>query len=1080
MRKQLKSFVAFVFVVLFLPLALLAQERTITGTVLADDNKTPLAGVTITVKGTQRKVQTDANGNFSIRVTQGEVLQFSYVGHESQEVNVGSSNTLGIRMKNNDGTLGEVVVTAMDIKRNPRELGYSVQKVDGDDIRESQRENFLNSLQGRVAGLTINQTSGVAGASSSIVLRGFNSLSMSNQPLFVVDGIIMDNQTIDENSDGGKGVGTIDRTGLTNNANRNSDYTNRIADINPNDIETITVLKGPEATALYGSQASSGAIVITTRKAKTNKLAVQYDNSFRWSKMTRLPEYFDEYSSGANGSASNVFRYFGPKYPIGTKLYDNVDAFFKTGFAQLHNIGADFGFKNSIFRVSGSFFDQAGVIPVNGLTRYNFRLSNTTKIGKYVEVIPSVAYIKSTNDKVLRGSGGYLMSLALWPSTNDINNYEDEDGDKIPVNGGSLNGEIDNPLFNVNKNKSRDETERYTASLGININPFDWLSVNGRFGYDGYDMAGYTRYHPMSYFITQAQLGLQDNFYRKFSGYNHTITATAKKKLGDFNLRLMAGTMWQDNETKMFSVSGNGYIDSIVNGTMYKSGQKLNDSNFDTYIPLPGDSNATRYASRTRLLRNNFGEYNVNVLRQSAFFGEFSVNWKNMIFFTYSHRFEESSTLPADNRKYNYPAGSVSVILSDLIPAIKGRTISFMKLRGSVAQTARLNTPYSTQSVYVNLLSSGAGQAYGFTNANPFLEPERQKTFELGTEIRLFNSRLSVDASYYNTLNTDQIIEAFRLSYATGYVLNTQNAGGTRNQGVEVSLNASIIRGKELSWDMGVNFARMWNKVTEMPANLSEYYIADTWVFANARGGITLGSPTTTITTYGYQRNNAGQILISPTSGLPLMDNTFRVHGDRNPDFVIGWNNRFRYRNWSLSFLWDLKVGGDIFNGTNMYLNTIGRSEMTANRYSPMVIDGVLADGNQNTANPTKNHIVIVPAYISDTYYNTPNSASPTSAFGTQTMPEEAFIENDVNWFKLRDITLSYTFPAKIYSRVKALKGLGLFATANDLFLITNYNGPDPAVNGNTAGTRGVGAFGFDFFTLPSPVSLNVGLRASF
>src|SRR5688572_10068887 len=300
MGKFLRLFVALCLMTFLLPPNLIAQERTVTGTVLSDDNKSPLQGVTIRVKGTKRFSQTDANGKFSIKMNTGETLEISYVGYEATNVKPGDGNTVAINLKSSDTSLGEVVVTAMDIKRNPRELGYSVQKVNGDDIKETQRENFLNSLQGRVAGLTVNPTSGIAGSSSSIVLRGFNSLSMSNQPLFVIDGIIVDNQTIDENSDGGKGVGMIDRTGLTNNANRTSDYSNRIADINPNDIETITVLKGPEATALYGSQASSGAIVITTRKAKTNKLAIQYDNNFRFQKATRLPEFLEGYSNGTN------------------------------------------------------------------------------------------------------------------------------------------------------------------------------------------------------------------------------------------------------------------------------------------------------------------------------------------------------------------------------------------------------------------------------------------------------------------------------------------------------------------------------------------------------------------------------------------------------------------------------------------------------------------------------------------------------------------------------------------------------------------------------------------------------------
>lgn len=1076
MRKFLQSVVVICTLLLLLPGLVHGQQRTVSGTILSDDGKAPLQGVTIRVKGTNRLTQTDVNGNFKIQLSPGETLQVSYVGYITQEVKPGEGNAVSISLKSADGTLGEVVVTAMDIKRNPRELGYSVQKVSGDDIKETQRDNFLNSLQGRVAGLTVNQTSGIAGASSSIVLRGFNSLSMSNQPLFVIDGVIIDNQTVDENSDGGKGVGMIDRTGLTNNANRNSDYSNRISDINPNDIESLTILKGPEATALYGSQASSGAIVITTRKAKSNKLAVQYDNSFRFQKLTRLPDFLGGYANGTNGNNANQFRYFGPALAPGTPTYDNVDNFFKTGFTQTHNLGLDFGFKNSIFRVSGSFLDQDGVIPSNGLRKYNFRISNTTKFGKFLEVIPSLAFIRTENDKALRGSAGYLLSLAVWPDTKDIRDYADDNGDKVPLFSANPNSDYDNPLFNVNKNRSRDETDRYTASLGINLNPFDWLSINGRFGYDMYDMTGFLRYHPQSYFLSAAQGGLQDNYWRKYSGYNHTITATAKKSAGDFNFRVMGGTMWQDNSTKMFAVSGTGLIDSIVKGKMYKGGVLLTDANFDQYVLPASDSNATRPSSRQRLLRNVFGEYNRSVLRQIAYFGEFAVNYKNVVFLSYTHRFETSSTLPKKNRNYNYPAGSLSIILSDLIPEMKeGNIINYLKLRTSVASTARLNSPYSTQSVYVNALASGGGNSYGFTNANDDLKPERQSTYEIGTEWRLFKSKLNLDVSYYNTLNKDQIIENFRLSYGTGYVLNTQNAGTTRNQGVEISLTAGVVRNRDFSWDMSVNFNKMWNKVEKLPANLSEYYIADTWIFGEARGGLTLGSSTTTITSFGYSRNNKGQILINPATGLPVIDAAYRVHGDRNPDFTAGWNNTFRYKNWRLSFLWDLKVGGDIFNGTNMFLTSIGRSEKTADRYTPIVIDGVLNDGNQNSANPTKNTISIIPAY-NDAYYNIASGVT----YAPRNMPEEAFIEKDVNWFRLRDLTLAYTFPDNFTRRIKALKSFGVFFTANDLVLLTNYSGPDPAVNGNTAGSRGVGGFGFDFFTLPAPVSLNLGLRATF
>ncbi len=1071
MRKILQLVVALCAVFVLLPAVSQAQQRTITGTVLSDDNKTPLQGVTVRVKGTNRMAQTNAQGVFTIQVDPGQTLQISYVGYEPQEVRPGAGNTVGVSLKSSEGTLGEVVVTAMDIRRNARELGYSTQKVDGEVIKETQRENFLNGLQGRVAGLTINQTSGTAGASSSIVLRGFNSLSLSNQPLFIVDGVILDNQTIDENSNGGSGVGMVERTGLTSTSNRNTDYQNRIADINPNDIQTVTVLKGPEATALYGSQASSGAIVITTRKAKSNKLALQYDNSFRLQRTTRFPETYDAYSNGSNGTNTGVFRYFGPAYEPGVTVHDNKDYFFRTGFAQTHNLGADFGVKNSIFRVSASYFDQDGVVPVNNFKRYNFRISNTTKIGKVLEIMPAVSYIKSKNTKVLRSAGGFMLSLLAWPGSLDIREFKDDNGDKLPIfadNLANANAELDNPLFNVNKNKNYDETDRYTASLGVNLTPFSWLTVSGRFGYDRYETEGYLRYHPQSYYISRGVGGLQDNFWRKYNGYNHTITATATKKVGNFNFRFMGGTMWQDYETKMYAMSGTGVVDSVSNGKMYKDGVVLTDANFDQYVLPASDSSATKPSTRTKLLRNVFGEYNQSIVRQIAYFGEAAASYRNMVFLSYTHRFETASTLPKQNRNYNYPGASLSLIMSDIIPAVKkGGVINYWKLRTSLAGTARLNGPYSTQSVFTNNQSSGGGFSYAFTNSNPNLEPERQKTYELGTELRMLKSRLSLDVSYYNTLNQDQIIEGFRLSYATGFVLNTQNAGSTRNQGVEVTLNTPIVSKQDFGWDMSVNFNKMWNKVIKLPANVAEYYLADTWLYGNARGGIALGGPTTTITAHGYARNNAGQLLINPANGLPISDGTFKVRGDRNPDFTVGWNNNFRFRNWKLSFLWDLKVGGDIFNGTRMYLTSIGKSPLTIDRLEPRIVEGVLNDGLQNSANPTKNTIAVIPQYL-DAYYTASN------------MPEEAFIEKDVHWFRLRDLTLSHTFTNGFVRKIRGMKSLGFFLTANDLILLSNYTGPDPGVNGNTAGSRGVGAFGFDYGTLPAPISLNIGLRATF
>lgn len=1019
------------------------QAQTVTGTVTDAATKSPLAGVTVKVVGSSVAAQTNDKGVFTIRANNGQRLQISYVGYQARTVTV-TGGSLGIALTAEVSELEEVVV-AMDIKRKPRELGYSVQKVGGKEIQESQRENFLNSLQGRVSGLTITPTNGAAGASSQIVLRGFNSLSLSNQPLFVIDGIIVDNQTMDETSNGGTALGLA-----SDRPNRQNDYTNRIADLNPNDIESVTVLKGPEATALYGSQASSGAIVITTKKARVDngrKMNISYDNSFRFQELTRFAKTYDAYSPGTNGVTEFRFSpYFGAAKPQTEQKFDNIDNFFRTGFSQTHNLSVDFGNKVSSFRVSGSAFNQKGVVPTNDYKRYTLRVSNTTKIGKYIDISPSLTYTHTTSDRPLRGAGGYLLNLYIWPSDNDIRNYQNAAGNKVTLYSADPNSETDNPLFNVNRNHSQDVTKRYVATLGVNINPFPWLAIAGRFGYDTYKMNGYIFVHPNSASLSAATRGSLDNFWREYRGYNHTITATARKTVGNFSLRGMVGTMWQDYETRQFAIYGTRLKDSTSR-----------------------DSSNTTESTRVRLLRNAYGDYNKFVSRQMAYFGEVAISYKNVIFLNYTHRFESASIFPKKNRNYNYPGGSLSVILTDIFPSLKrGGVLNYAKLRTSLASTARLSDPYRNQSVFVqNFASSNIpAYSYGFDNNNPDLKPERQNTYEIGAELKMFDNLMTIDAAYYNTLAYDQISQGFRASYGTGFVLNTQNAATTRNQGIELSLDLNPVRKKDLNWNIRFNFNHMWSRVLSLPESIAyEYYIADTWLYGNARGGLVRGASTGTITSFGYARNDAGQILINPTTGLPVIDGTFKVRGDRTPKFTLGTNNIIRYKNWNLSFLWDLKVGGDVFNATDMYLTINGKSPRTADRETPRVIDGVLNDGLQNTANPTKNTIAIRP-YNLQTYYTT--------------MPEEEFIQRDVNWLRLRDVTLSYTLPQSAVRKINGLKSLSVFFTGNDLLLITNYYGADPNSNGNTASSKGVGGFGFDYGNLPTPISFNFGIRANF
>lgn len=1036
---------------LFLTIQMYAQERTVTGVVISDDDRSPLQGVTVTNTQTNKSTFTAINGSYSIKATAGQVLLITFVGYTSGRITVGSNNIYNASLKSSSTQLQEVTV-AMDIKRNPRELGYSVQKVTGKEIQETQRENFVNSLQGRVAGLTVTPTSGVAGASSSIVLRGFNTMSGNNQPLFIVDGIILDNQTLNENSYGGTGVGLASDL-----PNRNNDYTNRIADLNPNDIESVTVLKGPEATALYGSQASSGAIVITTRKAKSTsgKVLINYDDNFRMQKITRFADINNDYGPGVNGiptppPLAGQFTSFGPAWPANQKRFDNLHHFFRTGLSQTHNLGLEFGTKNSGFRLTGQYFDNTGVVPNNQYTKYNFKLANNTKIGKYITITPSIAYINSDNKKPLKGASGYLLDLYAWPANNDITNYQDANGNKLLLFNSNYNVDYDNPIWSAYHNTSGDKSNRYVATLGIDFNPFSWLSIAGRFGYDTYKTDGYLFTHPQSYLLTVATGGSLDNYYRTYKGYNHTITATAKKEIGKFTGRILVGTMWQDLETQQFGVAGTHLIDSSRT-----------------------DSSNTLVSTRTRLLRNYFGLPNLSIIRELAYFGEATIGYNNVVFLSYSHRFETASVLPKKNRNYDYPGASLSVIISDIFPFLKsGGFLDFAKLRGSLASTARLNDPYSNQSVFVNNQSSSIvpGFTYGYTNANPDLHPERQRTYEVGTELRFLKNAFSIEAAYYNTLCLDQISQGYRASYATGYILNTGNVSSLRNQGVELTLTANPVKNKNFNWNVNFNFNRMWSKVLTLPLAIgikNDYYNSDTYFSGNVRGGLVRGYSTGTITGYGYQRNNAGQILINPGNGLALLENINYVRGDRTPKFTLGTLNSFRFKNFAFNFLWDLKVGGDIYNGTDYFLTTLGKSARTANRTTPIVVEGILNDGLQNTDHPTKNTIVVSP-YFLNTYY------------GSSSLPDEEFVQKNVNWLRLRDITLAYTLPQKAYHRIKGMKSLSIFITGNDMVLITNYTGADPAVNANNPGTSGVGSYGMDYGSPPTPLSLSFGLHASF
>lgn len=1018
-----KLLVAFV---LLLNTVVFGQTTKVTGKVTDPASKEPLIGVTVANKTNGKRVLTDQNGAFSIEAKTGDLLQLTYVGYLRKEIKVDGTASISVELLLDESKLSDVVVTAFGIKRDKRGLGYSAQDIKGAEISETQRENFINSIQGRVAGATVTSTSGAPGASAQIVLRGFNSLSGSNSPLFIVDGLPVNNNSFQQ------GLLASDLP------NRNDDYSNRGIDINPDDIESITVLKGPEATALYGIDAGSGAIVITTKKGRKGKLKLSYDNSFRIERNYRFPDVQTKYSTGVNGVYDSTTRSrFGPAWPDSVTLYDNINNFFNTGFSQKHNVNLEWGNNRTTYRANATWQDQFGVIPTTRFTRLAPRFTIDHKFTEKIRATGTAAYTHTDNRKAFRGAGGFMTNLLLWPNDDDVSIWRDANGNRRKYIDDPAFLEVDNPFWDVNRNKNKDRNDRYIFNGSITYDPLKWLSITARGGLDMFHLFGEYMYSPQS--NSYRTVGGFAEFYRQdYRSLNGNLLATAKHQFGKLKTTVRVGTALDDYQTKSWSERAEGIGDV-----------------FDFFL----STNPTkRQNSRVR------GRDTLTERRLIGVFGEIGLNYNDVWYINATGRQDQTSTLPEASRKFFYPSISTSFVFSEVL-APKSKWFNVGRIRASYAETAKDISPYSNQSVYTAQLTSGAGFGYGFTNNSPGIVPERQKTFEVGTELKFFNNRFGIDATYYHTDNIGQIVQLVRLSYGTGFILSTLNIADTKNEGVELVVNVTPIKTKNLTWRVDINAARNWNKVTYLPANVTEYYNSDSWI-GNYRNGIVLNNPTTTLTGAVYLRNNNGDVLIDPVTGLGVLDPIYRIIGDRLPKVTFGVKNSITYKNWALNFLLDFRIGGDILNANEVYWTSVGLSKRTLDREVPRVIEGVLNDGLQNTPNPTKNTIQILPYQYQD-YYT-------ARSLGVD------FMEKGVNWMWMRDITLRYSVKPSMLKKSKTLEKLSFFVTCTDPIVITNYSGLNPNANGNTPGTRGVGSFGIDFGTLPNPLGFNFGIITSF
>ena len=1007
----------------------LAQQTAVTGKIVNANNE-PVLGATISVKNSgSLSTTSDINGNFKLSVpSTAKVLVVSFVGFKTREVTI--KPNLQIVMEEDATTLGEVAVTAeFGMKRISRTMGSSAQNVTGADISESGRESFITALQGRVSGMNITTTSGTPGASTTVVLRNLTSISGNNSPLYVVDGVPMNNSTYDP----------LDM--VTNMSNevysvRNMDYSSRGNDINPQDIESVTVLKGAAAAALYGSDASNGAIIITTKKGRAGKGRVTYSNNFAWSKAYDYPEMQTKYANGAYGTTNYYYTArYGGKYPDGVKLYDNIGQILQTGFSGTHNLAVEGGSDRATIRASFSQLNQTGVIKTSGYDRTNFSLAGKAKVGEWLDVEGSMQYTHSKNDKVLRGTDGPLYRAMIWPIVDDMSQYLTDDGIFMKYPEYYIDHDLLNPLFALYKNKYQDKSDRFLSNIAATITPIKNTFLRAQVGWDVGMQTYVSSLHPY-YAANNAGIGQYFITNQNFSDPSINIISGYNNKFFDQKVTFSAQVGYHQQE--------NGIMRLTTNGQKFIIPDFQSINNVDVATMTSAQRNTTR--------------------RVQAISGQFEFGWDNLAFVTFRARNDWSSTLPVENNSYFSPAVEASFILSDLKAFKNIKFINYFKLRGALAQVGKDAGPLEIDPQLIPTGQTGGGFKYDFTGPNKNLKPEMNTSREIGFEGKFANNRINTDFTYFYTHCADQIVKGFRLSYATGFVLNTMNVGAFNTWGWEAHIDGDIIKNSNgLKWNVGLNLSQVDSKVVELPKNVSEYYNAYTWNSGNIRNGISQGNPITTLTGRAYTRNDEGDILISPTTGLPLVDATWSIIGDREPKLRYGIVSSLDYKGFRVSALFAGRMGATVVNGTKRLMMSQGISQESVDLREgpPVVFNGVLKDGNENTKTPTRNNIEV-------------DYSLATYAGG-----DEDWLEKDVNYLRLQELRLSYMLPSALLKKTKLISNMSLFVVGNDLVTWTNYSGIDAVGNTVSAAAGGTGGEGYDVWSIPNPCGITFGISLS-
>ncbi len=997
-------------VLLFFASILYAQEN-IKGIVTDAASGEPLPGVGVMVKNTTNGTATDFNGNFMIAVTKGDVLNFSFIGFKTQEITYTNQTFLKVILTEDNTQLDEVIVTSLGIKKEKRALGYAATDLKANELTQVKTTNVLNSLAGKVAGLQVTGASNGVASSARVVIRGENSLNLdSNGPLFILDGVPVNNRIF------GVGGGTTDQADLP------TDYGNGISELNSDDFESVTILKGAAASALYGSRASNGVVVITTKTAKKDQegIGVAISSSTMFSSALRLPELQTQYGGGWGGAyASDFGTNFGPALdgsviphelalgePVTRPFINRYDLndFFKQGVGLNNTVTLSGANDKGDFLFSYGNTYNEGIVPNTNLKGNSFRFNGGYQLTDKLKATIRTNYITRGSDNLTvagYGNQGVMYTL-LWnyinTDLNELKDYwkvENQEQRKLFSWG-------DNPWFIVNENINAFDKTRFIGNVNLTYQFNDQWSLLGRIGMD---QSNDFRWSRRSIGATRNPNGMYREQKIDFSEINADFLLSYTKDFNDFTTKTSVGANRFDQEITEGFLQGNG-------------------------LSIPGLYNAQNI-NVTPVIRNNVFKKRIN-----SVYGFTNIGYKNYLYLDVSVRNDWSTTLPSNNNSYFYPAASVSFIPSSAFTLPEA--IDFMKVRFNIAAVGGDTDPYNLVTAYdFGTLGGTLTNPSELLNAN--LKPERTTSTEVGLEAMFLNRRITFDATYYTSTTEDQILNV-GISGANGFGSIVTNAGEIKNSGIELALGVKPIKTDDIDWSINANFTKNKSEVVSLIDNL------DTFIMGQGPDGVTLearpGGQMGDIYGESYIRNDAGDIIYK--NGLPLTGNRRKV-GNYNPDWMLGLSTSFSYKGFNLSAQFDIREGGDIYS----YTHAIGReSGILANTLSSrngIIGNGVVSDGAGGFVPNTQE------VTAEDWAYAVPRSNAEANLF-------------DASFVKLRQLSIGYSFNDSVLEKLQ-LQGLSFSLVGSNLFLWTDVPNIDPEAQGLFGGTL---LPGFEVTQLPS------------